>query len=93
MQQGPNGMLVREIANSLSYYREKLAGEAVSKIFVRTVVTPFDEIAGKLAGLGVQDVAALDPQHGVELGEGVSLDSETAQRLAPAIGAALGRSH
>ena len=37
-QHGPNGVLVREIASSLSYYREKLAGEAVGKIFVRTVV-------------------------------------------------------
>lgn len=92
IQQGPNGMLVREIANSLSYYREKLAGDSVGKVFVRSVVTSFDEIAGKLVGLGVRDVAPLDPRQGLELGEGVSLDSGTAQRLAPAIGAALGRS-
>jgi len=89
---GPNGVLVREIASSLSYYREKLAGAGVGKIFVRTVVTPFEEIARKLSGLGVGGVEQLDPQHEVGLGEGVSLDGETAQRLAPAIGAALGRS-
>jgi len=89
---GPNGVLAREIASSLSYHREKLGGESVGKIFVRTVTTPFDEVARKLVGLGVRDVEPLDPQRGVELAEGVSLDPATAQHLAPAIGAALGRS-
>jgi len=89
---GPNGVLAREIASSLSYYREKLGGDGVGKIFVRSVMTPFEEIARKLAGLGVTDVEPLDPHRGVDLGEGVSLDAATAQRLAPAIGAALGRS-
>jgi len=64
----------------------------VGKIFVRSVSAPFEEIAGKLAGLGVGAVEPLDPQRGMELGDGVSLDAETAQRLAPALGAALGRS-
>jgi Tfp pilus assembly PilM family ATPase len=91
LHEGPNGVLVREIASSLSYYREKLDGEAVGKIYVRSVSAPFDEIAGKLVGLGVGDVEPVDPQRGLELGEGVSLDAETAQRLAPALGAALGR--
>jgi len=89
---GPNGVLVREIASSLSYYREKLSGESVDKVFVRSVGIPFDEIAGKLAGLGVGGVEPLDPQKELELGDGVSLDAATAQRLAPALGAALGRS-
>jgi len=92
IDRGPNGVLVREIASSLSYYREKLGGGAVGKIFVRTVLTPFDEIARKLGGLGVGAVEPLDPTREVGLEQGVSLDSATAQRLAPAIGAALGRS-
>jgi hypothetical protein len=88
---GPNGVLVREIATSFSYYREKLAGQGVGKVLVRTVSTPFDEIAEKLGGLGVDDVQALDITRGIDLEQGVQLDADTAQRIAPAVGAALGR--
>jgi hypothetical protein len=91
IQSGPNGVLVREMASSFSYYREKLSGEGVGKVLVRTVSTPYDEVAEKLAGLGVQDVQPLDLMQGLELDEGVQLESATAQRIAPAIGAALGR--
>jgi hypothetical protein len=92
IHRGPNGVLVREIASSLSYYREKLDGETVGRIFVRSISAPFDEIAGRLTALGVTDVQPLDPQREVELDEGVSLDAAMAQQLAPALGAALGRS-
>ena len=39
-----NGMLSRELSNSLSYYREKLAGQGVRTVFVRSA----GEFAGKL---------------------------------------------
>ena len=64
---GPNGVLVREMATSFSYYREKLAGEGVRKILVRTVSTPYEEIAEKLSGLGVDEVQELSVTRGMEL--------------------------
>jgi Tfp pilus assembly PilM family ATPase len=90
-QHGPNGVLVREMASSLSYYREKLSGEGVDRIFVRTVSTPFEEIAEKLAGLGVERVEPVNLTQTLDLSEGQRIDEKTAQNLAPAIGAALGR--
>jgi hypothetical protein len=89
---GPNGLLLREVSNSFSYYREKLAGEGVHTVFVRTVSDPFEKVADKLAGLGCERVERIDPTGLLTLGEGVSLDSARLQRIAPAIGAVAGRS-
>ena len=90
---GSNGILAREVASSISYYREKLAGAGLGRVLVRSVGTPFEEVAKKLAGLELKRVEPLDPTRGLEFGDGVRLDGETAQRIAPAIGAALGRAH
>ena len=79
-------MLAREVANSFSYYREKLDGKGVRSVLVRSISTPFEEIAAKLAGLGCQ-AEPIDAARAIELGEGVQLDAAQAQRLAPAIGA------
>lgn len=87
----PNGILAREVANSFSYYREKLDGSGVGTIFVRSSVTAPEVVAQKLSGLGCETVSVLDPSGDVELSEGLSLDSATAQRIAPALGAATGR--
>ena len=88
---GPNGMLVREVSNSFSYYREKLAGEGVRTVLVRTVSEPFEQIAERLGGLGCECVERIDPTAILTLGEDVNLDPERAQRIAPAIGAVAGR--
>jgi hypothetical protein len=87
----PNGALAREIASSFSYYREKLAGAGVGTAFVRTVGTPFDEIESDLRALGLEGVKLIDIAGSLEMGEGVRLDRDVAQWLAPAVGAALGR--
>lgn len=88
---GPNGLLVREVSNSFSYYREKLAGAGVRTVFVRTVSEPFEQVADKLARLGCESVERVDPSGAVTLGEGVTLDAARVQRIAPAIGAVAGR--
>jgi Tfp pilus assembly PilM family ATPase len=88
----PNGALAREISSSFSYYREKLAGEGVNTAFVRTVGNPFDEVESDLRALGLEGVKLIDIEGSLEMGEGVSYDSELGQRLAPAVGAAMGRS-
>jgi hypothetical protein len=89
---GPNGVLVREVANSLSYYREKLSGEGVGTIFVRSLVAPADEVGDKVRPLGCSRIERVDPATTIDLADGVSLDPQLAQRLAGAVGAAVGRS-
>jgi hypothetical protein len=87
----PNGVLAREIASSFSYYREKLNGEGVRRAFVRTTSTPFEEVERDLRSLGLEGVELIDLKGALDLAEGVRVDGEDAQRLAPAIGAAIGR--
>lgn len=89
---GPNGELGRELASSFSYYREKLGGQGIRGIFVRSLGVPYEEIDGRLRGMGVERIDALDPLSGLEIGNGRSIDPASALRYAPAIGAAAGRS-
>ena len=84
-------ILVRELAGSLSYYREKLEGERIGAVLVRTVETPFEDLVGVLQALEIENVESIDPLDHLGLAEGVTVDSQLAQRLAPAIGAAVGR--
>lgn len=87
-----NGLFVREMAGSLSYYKEKLEGKGIGTVIVRTIGAPVEEIREKLVDVGVTRVEAIDPAEAFTLDEGVALDGESAQRLAPALGAAVGRS-
>lgn len=87
---GPNGLLGREVANSLAYYREKLGGDTIDSVLVRTVSTPFDELAAKLRALGCGAVEPVDPARRIDA-DGVRLDAQALQRLAPGIGALVGR--
>jgi type IV pilus assembly protein PilM len=87
----PNGALAREVMNSFSYYREKLAGEGVRTLLVRSAGAPADQVVARLQGLGCERVEPVDVVRAVELGEGVRLDAEQGQRLAPALGAAAAR--
>jgi len=88
---GSNGFLVREVASSFSYYREKLAGQGVEHVFVRGLHAPFEEIASKLDGLELPQVESIDPTVDLELPPGERIDARMAQRIAPALGAAAGR--
>ena len=84
-----NGVLLREMAGSLSYYREKLAGRGLATLLVRSLIAPHEEIARKLAQLELEHVEPLRATD--ELDPAARLDPELALRLAPALGAALGR--
>ena len=88
----PNGELAREVASSLSYYREKLSGRGIARLLVRSLGRPFDEVAERLRGLDVGKVEPLDPSSEYELQPGATFDPALAQSIAPAIGAAVGRS-
>lgn len=85
-----NGTMARELASSISYYQEKLAGTGIGTVFVRTVAQPLGDIVAILERLGIGDVRPIDPARLVDSGS-VRLDDEDAQRVAPALGAAAGR--
>jgi len=88
---GPNGSLLREVGHSFSYYREKLGGEGIGSVLLRATSVSSDAVMEQLSGLDCGQIRALEFGDSVELGEGVKLDAEAAQRLAPAIGAAIAR--
>jgi hypothetical protein len=88
---GPNGGLSREVAHSFAYYREKLGGEGIGSVLLRSTSVPEDVVAEQLAGLECDRIHTIRPGDTLELAEGVQLDDAAAQRLAPAIGAAIAR--
>lgn len=90
--QGHNGVMARELASSLSYYEEKLSGQGIGTVYLRSVAEPFEEVEGLLGKLGIERVERVDPAGSLELVEGLRLDPDVGQRIAPAVGAAAGRS-
>ena len=83
-----NGFLVREVASSLSYYREKLDGQGIASVIVHGLGVSADQIGEKLGELGLAQVESVDESVDVELAPGQRIDSDLAMRLAPALGAA-----
>jgi hypothetical protein len=88
---GPNGSLAREVAHSFSYYREKLRGGGIGSILLRCTSISSEEVSKQLAGLECDRIQPLKLTENLELADGVQLDDAAAQRLAPAIGAAIAR--
>ena len=88
---GPNGALFREVNNSLSYYREKLEGQGVGTLFVRSATATPEEIGERLSGLGIERVVRVDPATSMALENGSTLEPDVGQQIAPAVGAAMGR--
>ena len=87
-----NGLLAREVDYSLSYYEEKLSGEGIGTLLVRSADNPVEQVTGDLNGLDVKQVQPIDPVVAIPSADGQKVDSPTAQRIAPALGAAGGRS-
>ncbi|NIM00247.1 MAG: pilus assembly protein PilM [Acidobacteria bacterium] len=87
----PNGSLSREVAHSFAYYREKLGGEGIGAVLLRSTSLPNEEVVRHLAGLECERIEPIRLEHNIELADGVQLDNDAAQRLAPAIGAAIAR--
>jgi hypothetical protein len=83
--------MARELASSFSYYAEKLAGGGVGTVFVRAVSPGLDEVVPVLSRIGVSAVHAIDASASVDAVNGSRFDPLDGQRLAPALGSALGR--
>lgn len=84
-------ILGRELNASLGYYVDKLDGQGLSRLCVRTTGLPFDAIRARAEALDLHDVRPLDPTPHLELGPGLRLEAGVGQRLAPALGGAMGR--
>src|SRR5262249_2507732 len=90
----PSGRLAvlgRELTSSLSYYAEKLSGGGVGTVFVRAVSPGLDEVVPVLERVGVPAVRAIDAGVVFDPASSPRIDPLDAQRLAPALGAAAGR--
>jgi hypothetical protein len=84
-------LMTRELTSSLSYWREKLGGERLSCVLVRAVNGAAETVPDVLGRLGVEAVEPVDPTRALGLPDGMRLDPAVAQRIAPAVGAAVGR--
>jgi type IV pilus assembly protein PilM len=84
-------VLGRELTSSLSYYADKLAGSGVGTIFVRAVSPGLDEVVPVLERVGIPEVLAIDAVGALDAVSGRKIEPLDAQRLAPALGAAAGR--
>ena len=89
---GPlDSMMARELNNSLSYWREKLGGQRLSKVLLRAVNGAAQDVPPILQSLGVPSVEPLDLSQGVHIPDGLRLTPPVAHKIAPAAGAAMGR--
>ena len=84
-------VMSREIATSLSYYREKLEGQGIRTVFVRSTAQSLDTLEEILGRHEIERVELIDPSKALEMVEGMRIDPVVGQRMAPAIGAAAGR--
>ncbi|MEE9127894.1 MAG: hypothetical protein V3U11_12210, partial [Planctomycetota bacterium] len=86
--------VVREVDSSLAYYRERLGGQLPAQIHLRCVDMDLNALQEELAERLDGSVLPVDPTQFVEV-EPRSHDAEEQrdlmQRIAPALGAALGR--
>ena len=90
IENGSHGTLERELENSLAYYRDKLDGRGVHTLALRSVGRDERELCTQLGNLGVGQVLPIALSDFVKT-NGSSLSSEQAQRVAPIVGAAMGR--
>jgi hypothetical protein len=86
-----NGILVRETASSLSYYQEKLSGQGIGTLLLRSVSSPCAELAQRLSHVGVPRIEPVDPAGALGSPSDLIADPGVGQRIAPALGAAAGR--
>ena len=84
-------LMARELTTSLSYWREKLGGQRLSKVLLRAVNGAAQDVPPILQNLGVQSVEPVDLSQGVSIPEGLRLAPTVAHKIAPAAGAAVGR--
>jgi len=81
----------REMIYSRSYYDEKLGGDGIRHLLVRRGMCNADVLGESLSPLGAESTEWVDPTTLVSSEQPGQWTGEVAQRIAPALGAALGR--
>jgi len=81
----------REIYTSLAFYQEKLLGRGIGRVFLRCAGMPPETIREAAGAETGGEVEILDPLDVVPLDGAPSISEEVAAFIAPAIGAAAGR--
>jgi hypothetical protein len=86
-------VLHREIQASLLYYQERLAGRELARVYLALAGHDPERVAAMFQGAPVGEPPELvDPRRVIAIdGDGSGGVGDHLQRLAPAIGAALGR--
>ena len=83
--------VIREIRTSVLYYKEKLERQGPGRVLVRGTGFHVRGLRDQLAAEMDVQVDVLDPAGAIPVRAGLSLEPGMLQRLAPAIGAAIGR--
>jgi Tfp pilus assembly PilM family ATPase len=83
--------VIREIRTSVLYYQEKLQRSALSRVLVRGTGFHIRGLRDQLEAEMDIPVEVLDPAGVIPVRPGLTLEPGTIQKLAPAIGAAMGR--
>jgi len=83
--------LRREIYTSLAFYQEKLLGRGIGRAWLRATGMPVAPVLEAVRAETGGAVEALKVLEVLGTGDGVRLDAETADRVAPAAGAVAGR--
>jgi len=85
------GDVRREIYTSLAFYQEKLLGRGIGRVFLRCAGVPPEMIREAAGAETGGEVEVLDPLAIVPLNGAPPISPEVAALIAPAIGAAAGR--
>jgi hypothetical protein len=88
---GRLAVMARELTSSFSYYSEKLEGSGVGTVFVRAVSPGLDEVVPVLERIGVPSIRPIDAAEAIDPSSPRRFEPLDGQRLAPALGAAAGR--
>jgi Tfp pilus assembly PilM family ATPase len=86
-----HGLVMREIRASLLYYTEKLEKPGLERIYLRGTGLQVLDLRDRLERELGLPAEILDPGKAVQPRPGLALDPGILQRLAPALGAAMGR--
>jgi hypothetical protein len=89
--QGRLAVMARELTSSFSYYSEKLGGAGIGIVCVRALSPGLDEVVPVLERIGVPAVRVIDAAEALDRSSSKRFEPVEGQRLAPALGAASGR--
>ncbi len=89
-EQAEHNVLTRELNHSLAYYQDKLEGAGIHTLLVRAV-EGCEALLPALEKLGFGSIRPVDPAVSLENTSNLRMEPAMAQRLAPAVSAAVGR--